>query len=177
MNRIVTWITTSDQYAFQLINQKLKCKLFDLILPRITHLGGATCTISFLLFIIMLSQSMLRLIAIKSLLSLALSHLIVHIIKKIYCRERPYVKLPDIQLGTHPLKDYSFPSGHTTAVFSIAIVFNLYSSPLSIILLPVAFLVGFSRMYLGLHYPTDCIIGAILGTISSIMVYYIPIFG
>lgn len=176
MDRIVTWITTNDIYAFQFINHKLKCKFLDFLLPKITHIGGALFTISSLLLLISFSEFSMRLLALKALLSLTLSHIIVHLIKKVYCRERPYVKLANIHIGANPLKDYSFPSGHTTAVFSIAVVFALHSSLLAITLLPIAILVGFSRMYLGLHYPTDCMVGAFLGTISSFAVYFFPTF-
>lgn len=172
MKRIGTWIAANDRYAFHFINHKLKCKLFDFLLPKLTHLGGALCTISSLLLIILLSDSIIRMLAFKALLSLAVSHIIVHIIKKVYCRERPYVTLSAANLGAHPLKDYSFPSGHTTAVFSISIVFALHSLLLAIILVPLAMLIGFSRMYLGLHYPTDCMAGALLGTCSSLFFYF-----
>lgn len=173
MNRFVTWLTTNDAYAFHFVNQQLRCKVFDYILPKITHTSGATFSLSSLFILIVASGNILRTWAFEALLSLALSHIIVHFIKKFYCRQRPYKILANVNLCSNPLKDYSFPSGHTTAAFSIAIVFSLHSALLAIILLPIAFLIGLSRMYLGLHYPTDCIIGALLGTISSFIIVYI----
>lgn len=170
MNRIVNWITTHDTHAFLFVNRQLKCKFFDFLLPKITHMGGATFTITSLLLIITLGDQLTRFLAIQAFISLALSHVVVHFIKKVYCRERPYVKLTDVNLSANPLKDYSFPSGHTTAAFSVAIVFSLHSVFLALCLLPVAALIGVSRMYLGLHYPTDCLIGALIGTVSSILV-------
>ncbi|WP_161568316.1 phosphatase PAP2 family protein [Anaerobacillus alkaliphilus] len=173
MNRLVTWITTNDTHIFHFVNQQLRCRIFDFLLPKLTHMGGATFTITSLFIIIFFSESLIRYWAIEALLSLALSHVIVHLIKKVYCRKRPYDKLTGVNLSSNPLKDYSFPSGHTTAAFSIAIVFSLHSLLLAIILLPIALMIGFSRMYLGLHYPTDCIIGALLGTISSIILVWL----
>ncbi len=172
VNRIVNWITTSDAHIFHFVNRRLKCKLFDVLLPKLTNMGGATFTISVLLIVIILSEDILRTSAFEALLSLALSHIFVQFIKKVYCRHRPYEELTNVNLGSSPLKDYSFPSGHTTAAFSIAIVFALHSFLLMILLLPIATLIGFSRMYLGLHYPTDCIIGAFIGTLSSILIVY-----
>lgn len=173
LNRIVSWISSNDVYFFHFVNQQLRCKVFDFVLPKMTHLGGAFFSISSLLFVFMIFEGMVRSWAVQALLSLALSHVIVHFIKKKYGRKRPYAKLQNVNLCATPLKDYSFPSGHTTAAFSIAVVFSLHSFILAITLLPVALLVAISRMYLGLHYPTDCIIGALLGTVSSVVIVYL----
>lgn len=150
----------------------MKCRFLDVAFPIITHLGGATFTLLSLLFLMMFFSE-LRLVAAQSLLSLSLSHVIAHIIKKAYCRPRPYNVLSAVNLCAHPLKDYSFPSGHTTAAFAIAVMFSMYFSFLAPALIFMAFLVGLSRMYLGLHYPTDCIIGAFLGSFTSGIVVYV----
>ncbi|WP_332694334.1 phosphatase PAP2 family protein [Halalkalibacter lacteus] len=177
MNRLLTWVSLNDVQLLQFVHQQLRCRLLDFTLPKITHLGGATFTLSSLFLIIILSSSPIKLLAFQALLSLTLSHVVVHIIKKIYSRERPYKKLANIVLSSHPLRDYSFPSGHTTAAFSTIVVFALHSFVLAAFLLPLASLIGFSRMYLGLHYPTDCMIGAMLGSISAFtIVYFVPFF-
>lgn len=173
MNRILTWVSVNDTQLFHYVNQQLRCRFFDYTLPKLTHLGGARFTITSLLMLLVLSSSTVQLWTLQALLSLSASHVIVHTIKKMYCRERPYKKLQNIFLAASPLKDYSFPSGHTTAAFSVAVVFALHSTILALILLPIAFLIGFSRMYLGLHFPTDCAIGALLGTICSVILVFL----
>ncbi|MBU9723466.1 MULTISPECIES: phosphatase PAP2 family protein [Bacillaceae] len=172
MNRVVTWLVTSDEHLFHFVNQNIKCRIFDAILPKITHLGGATFSLSSLLLIMLLANEIVRFWGIQALISLVSSHLLIHFIKKAYCRQRPYTKLAHVNLCSRPLKDYSFPSGHTTAVFSIIMVFCIHLPYLSILLMPLAFLIGLSRVYLGLHYPTDCIIGACIGTLSAILVIF-----
>ncbi|MCD8511750.1 MAG: phosphatase PAP2 family protein [Bacillus sp. (in: Bacteria)] len=170
MNRVVTWVVTGDEQMFNFVNRNIKCRIFDVILPKITHLGGATFSLASLLLLIVLADGVVRLWGIQAMVSLVVSHLFVHFVKKMYCRERPYTKLSNVNLCASPLKDYSFPSGHTTAIFSIVMVFCIHMPYLGIVLLPIASLIGLSRIYLGLHFPTDCIIGACIGIFSSILV-------
>lgn len=170
MNRLFSWIDMNDTQFFLFVNQKLRCQTLDFLLPKVTHIAGASFTITSLLIIQFFVSFPMKLWVFQALGSLAFSHIFVRIIKKCYCRERPYTKLSNVYLSSSPLKDYSFPSGHTTAAFSIAIVFSLHSLLLATILIPIASIIAFSRMYLGLHYPTDCIIGALLGSVSSITV-------
>lgn len=166
------WIVTSDINLFKFINRQLKSKSLDFIMPRITHLGGAVFTISSLMALLIFFKGEVRFLAIQALASLTLSHIIVQIIKRISGRKRPYMVIPEAQIFANPLIDYSFPSGHTTSSFAIAVTFSLHSWLFALILLPLASLVGISRIYLGLHYPTDCIIGALLGTASSIFIVF-----
>lgn len=172
MGRMLSWMTSRDIQIFGFINKQLQCRFLDAVMPRITHMGGASFTITATLLLIAFFSGVTRLWAIQALISLSLSHLIVRIVKSGYPRQRPYLTLPDTRTFPHQLMDYSFPSGHTTASFSVVVVFALHSSLLAVLLMPLAIIVGLSRMYLGLHYPTDCIIGALLGSFTSLLVVY-----
>ncbi len=171
MERMTSWITTRDLNLFKFVNRQLQCKFLDVLMPRMTHLGGATFCIMVLVFCAIFFSGAVTQWSIEAMVSLTISHLIVRVIKSRYHRQRPYLTLANARTFPHPLVDYSFPSGHTTAIFSIAVVFALHSSFLASVLLPLALIVGISRMYLGLHYPTDCIIGALLGTFTAMVVY------
>ncbi|GAE27502.1 hypothetical protein JCM9140_3651 [Halalkalibacter wakoensis JCM 9140] len=172
MNRFVNWVTTNDNRVLMVVNKQWRCKTLDMLLPKITHLGGATFTLSLLFAMVLLFSNDLRIWAIDAFIALTLSFIAVQMIKKASGRKRPYLNLPNVITVENPLKDYSFPSGHSAAAFSIAIVFSLHSPLLAITVLPLAILVSLSRMYLGLHYPTDCLIGACLGVVSSILAVY-----
>ncbi|MFA6144588.1 MAG: phosphatase PAP2 family protein [Sulfurimonas sp.] len=75
-----------------------------------------------------------------------------------------------IQLATT-----SFPSGHTTTVFAVAMVVSLYWSRWAVIAWSVAVVVGLSRIMLSAHYLSDVIAGAVVGIMSvKILVYYWP---
>jgi undecaprenyl-diphosphatase len=168
MSRVVTWLQQHETRMFCWVNQRIRHSLLDLFFTRLTHLGGATATILVSLCFAIFSHESLRLAGIQSLVALTISHLPVAIMKKKYPRLRPYLVLPQTNIGKNPLTDHSFPSGHTTAIFSISIPFMMAMPVLALILLPLAFLVGFSRIYLGLHYPSDCLAGCFVGTMAAL---------
>lgn len=117
-----------------------------------------------------------RLLGITAVLAWALSGACVLTIKAFVDRPRPTNLVETIRTPGELIFHGSFPSGHTATSFAIAIVVAL-GWPLArrklagAIALTVAFLVGVSRVYRGVHYPTDVIAGASLGLICGILVY------
>ena len=90
-------------------------------------------------------------------------------IKRWVRRLRPYELLPKIRADFKPLERFSFPSGHTTHAF---LMVTLLAGFFPVLLLPAlvwALLVGISRVYLGVHYLSDVLAGALLGTFCGIL--------
>jgi undecaprenyl-diphosphatase len=88
---------------------------------------------------------------------------IYKLMKRKFIRERPFVKNHQIRLGTAPLDRFSFPSGHTLHAAGFSLVAVAYYPPLAVLLAPFAVLIALSRMILGLHFPSDVIMGAVIG--------------
>lgn len=169
MSRVMNWLQQHENQVFLWVNQRKQVTFIDYIIQRITHLGGASATIATSLSLALFTHSNWRMVAIQALIALVVSHIPVSIMKRKYPRLRPYLVLPQTKICKNPLADHSFPSGHTTAIFASVVPFAIHEPILALILLPVAFTVAYSRVYLGLHYPSDCIVGAILGTSSAVL--------
>lgn len=79
-------------------------------------------------------------------------------------RPRPYEVCQDIFLTGKPLDKFSFPSGHTLHAVVFGIVALTYYPMLAVVIVPFIMMVGLSRVVLGLHYPSDVLAGALIGT-------------
>lgn len=169
MSRMVSWLQHHENRMFFWVNHKINHAALDRLLYYITHLGGATFTISITLLITMLAPSPWNVAGAEGLIALIVSHIPVAILKRKYPRLRPYLVLPKTNICKNPLTDHSFPSGHTTAIFSVLVPFVMMFPLLGLVFIPLGLLVGLSRMYLGLHYPSDVMAGCTVGSITALI--------
>ena len=95
------------------------------------------------------------------------------ILKNMVARTRPCWIDNTINLLVANPKDFSFPSGHTLAAFEAAITIFLFNKKWGVPAVILALCIGISRLYLFVHFPTDVLGGAVLGTIIAVSVYFI----
>lgn len=147
--------------------QEIRNPILDEVMVLITRLGDGGA-LWILLSIILMINKKYRKAGITMLAALILSVLFGNIItKNIVARPRPCWVDKSVSMLIAIPKDYSFPSGHTSASFaSAAALFCYYKKP-GIAALILASLIGFSRLYLFVHYPTDVMAGIVLGLICS----------
>jgi len=91
-------------------------------------------------------------------------------IKVIFPRNRPFLKNGEQPLTLTVPQDSAFPSSHTAIAFSLAVTFFLHSKKLGIVYLVLALLIGLARVVGNVHYPSDIIAGAIVGTVVAYMI-------
>lgn len=95
------------------------------------------------------------------------------IIKNLAARSRPCWIDGSVLLLIENPADYSFPSGHTLAAFESAVSVWLYNRKWGFGVLVLAVLMGFSRMYLFVHFPTDVLAGMTLGAVIAWAVHWL----
>src|SRR5580704_7061779 len=131
----------------------------------VTHMGGLWCSVAAATVPLLAASATLRAAAFRAFLGLAISHVIVQILKRNVLRVRPTEELGHESLVRVP-DEFSFPSGHATAAMAVALAYAM-----AFPLVALATLVGFSRVCLGVHYPSDVLAGQTIAIVTDLVVF------
>jgi 4-amino-4-deoxy-L-arabinose transferase-like glycosyltransferase/membrane-associated phospholipid phosphatase len=163
------WLQTLDTSLFYFINHSLSNPFFDWLMPVLSGGNGVMrwfvpLAIAVIVAMLCAGKSRVRLCALMLFLVVALGDpLIVNTIKKAVDRPRPCITLPDVVERLGCTQTGSMPSAHAANWFAATMIAFLFYRRSAWFMLPMALAVSFSRVYNGVHYPSDVLAGAILG--------------
>ncbi|MCB0832248.1 MAG: phosphatase PAP2 family protein [Bacteroidetes bacterium] len=155
-----TWLFL---YIFELTDSRFTKKLFYTISKSADGYIYAVCAVCILLLDHQRGVAFLM----SGVIAFSLETSLYFLIKKSIRRKRPFETLEGIRFLIQPPDKFSFPSGHTAAAFVFATLVGTFYPVVFIPLVAFASLVGFSRIYLGVHYPGDVLAGSVLGILSA----------
>ena len=153
-----------DISLFYLINKGWQNRFFDFLMPIISNESYFRLPLAVLWCGLMIwGKRKGRMVALLGLFLLLFSDQMSYLLKLLVKRPRPCHALPGVHLLAGCSRSYSFPSNHATNVFAAAAFIAYFYRWLLLPALVVSLTVGFSRIYLGVHYPSDVAGGAMVG--------------
>ena len=169
LNRLIDW----DSYVLHLVNTNQKQIRVRKFFYLISRSGDAYiyCLVPliYLIYFPEIGHPMLTILLIAFSIDLS----IYFLVKNTICRVRPFEGSDKIPQLIKPPDKFSFPSGHTAAAFLFATIISSFVPTMAYIVFPWAILLGISRVFLGIHYPTDIIAGVLLGMGSAFSAFII----
>ena len=166
-------LNTFESGILDFIQNTFKCAFLDVFMPFITMFGEDGIFFIALAVVMLFSKKTRRtglMIGAALLMGFIVGNLTL---KPLLSRMRPYdfnEAFDKATLLVHSLGDKSFPSGHTLAAFEACVVlFLTQKKRIGIPALVLCFTIALSRLYLYVHYPTDVIAGALLGTVFAFL--------
>jgi undecaprenyl-diphosphatase len=156
-----------DYKLFQYINGLAgHNSIQDHIFEALTSYGPYLCVI---VLVIMALRPATRMAAVFGFAAPCLAMAINFLIGVVYNRPRPFVTHHVHLLLPHD-PNASFPSDHMAGAVAIAVALWFFNRKVGLPMFLLALLIGFSRIYVGHHYPTDVLGGLVVGVVSAVVV-------
>jgi len=171
---IGTWLGFAAEWdvaGYHLINGTLRHPLLDAVMPFITNKWNFALPLGLIfLYVMIFRPKRDRIVAICAIVVLLLADQATQLLKHVFQRVRPCHVLLHVYLskGTICTGSFSLPSNHATNMFAMASFFSYNFRWLAVPCFVAAGLVGYSRIYVGAHYPTDVLAGIALGTLVGL---------
>jgi undecaprenyl-diphosphatase len=159
-----------DERIFRLLNGNWLNPILDRLLPFATDAGNFILPFVVAAIVIVLVGRVrgLRFLVLAVVSVVAADAIGTHIFKYSFLRARPCIALADVRLLVGCTKLPSFPSNHAVNASVLATLISLYMPRLCLPATALAILVGYSRIYVGVHYPLDVLAGSVLGIIVAL---------
>lgn len=140
------------------------------IMKFFTYLGNAGAVWVVLALIFLLWHPYRR-VGVTAIVAMLFSFLFNNLLlKNVVSRTRPYEVVEGLTLLVAPATDFSFPSGHSATSFAAAVVFTkLFGWRKGVWFLALALCISLSRLYVGIHYPTDVLFGIVSGALMGVI--------
>lgn len=173
MKPFIEGILKTDLHLLEFININLSNPFFDFLMPIFDKpVGFILPVLFFWIYSIYKNQSKRKLLLILIPVVIGFTDQIGYRIKKLELRIRPWVEHEHINhLGGKGGKQFSFPSNHAANSMAIATIFILILGSKYWALYLLAIVTGISRVYIGVHYPGDILVGFILGGLVARMIF------
>jgi membrane-associated phospholipid phosphatase len=162
---MIAWLQSVDASLFRQVNLSLANPIFDKLMPLASDPPGLGALLA-VVFAIVFWKGNARARVCVSMLLLSLvvgDWLIASELKHAIARPRPFHTFADARVLVGKSDSFAMPSSHAMNWFGAAMVLCIYYRRSLFVMLPLAFLVAFSRVYNGVHYPSDVLAGAVLG--------------
>lgn len=163
---LLKWIER-DRSLAQLLHRASAKPSVRLLLTLVSRLGDGVVWYATFLALPWLGGATGVACTLRMLLLGAVNLVIYLITKRHFARPRPFVVCPGVQARARCLDEYSFPSGHAMHAVAFATMLSAYYPGLEWVVWPFAALVAASRVVLGLHFPSDVVVGAALGWVTA----------
>lgn len=153
-------------------------KFFNIFFKTVTYLGEMGVfwiVLGLVLLIFKKSRTSGFVMLISLLIGFVLNDFVL---KNLFVRDRPFIVNENMakfleNINYELPSGYSMPSGHAFSSFNCAVLLTLFNKKCGKVLIPIAFLIAVSRIFLCVHYPSDVLVGMLLGIFTAVIVFVI----
>jgi undecaprenyl-diphosphatase len=160
-----------DECLFRLLNAGWVSPTFDRVLPWMTDAGHYTIPFLLVSLVILIAGRLrgLRFLALAIVSVVVADAISTHLLKHTLWRPRPCVALEAVRLLVGCVNSPSFPSNHAVNGSALATLAGLHGFRFGLPVAALALVVGYSRIYVGAHYPLDVLAGSVLGIVVALV--------
>ncbi|MBW7887055.1 MAG: phosphatase PAP2 family protein [Bacteroidetes bacterium] len=178
MKNVIEFLYSIDVTIFFFFNHTIANPVLDVVFPFLTDLNKQLFVvwgiIIFILYLFIKGNANTRAMIVLLIITIiAADQLSSSLIKQFFERLRPCRALEGVRMLVPCGSGYSFPSSHAVNNFAGAVIITRFFQKQKIFWFSFASLIAVSRPYVGVHYPSDIIAGAIIGSITALCIFHL----